>query len=131
MHIHLALVVHRAARVEIAVALRGFEGRRDPQIQRVGGLHIVVAIAEHGWLAGRMQPIGIDQRMTGGRDDLDILQTRAPQAFGDELSGALHIAFVLGQGADARNPDEFLQFIEQARAVLLNIGIDGGHAQPL
>ena len=38
-----------------------------------------------------MQPIGIDERMTGGRDDLDILHTRAPQAFGDELSGALHI----------------------------------------
>ena len=45
MHVHLALVVDRAARVEIAVALGGLEGRRVPFVERIGRLHIVVAVA--------------------------------------------------------------------------------------
>jgi hypothetical protein len=49
---HLAFVVDRAAGVEVAVALGGLEGRREPFVERVGRLHIVVAVDEHGGLAG-------------------------------------------------------------------------------
>jgi len=48
---HLAFVVDRAARVDVAIALRGLEGRRKPLVERVGRLHIVVAVNEHGGLA--------------------------------------------------------------------------------
>ena len=62
-HVHLALVVGRAARVDVAVAHGRLEGRRDPFIQRIGRLHVVMPVAQHGRLAGRVQPVGVDQRM--------------------------------------------------------------------
>ena len=37
VHVHLALVVGRAARVEVAVAHGRLKGRRDPFLQRIGG----------------------------------------------------------------------------------------------
>ena len=77
-----------------------------------------MAVAEHRGLAGRVQPIGVHQRMLAGRDDLDVLHARVAQAVGDELGGALDVRRVLGQGADARNADEFLQLGEQAVAVV-------------
>jgi hypothetical protein len=42
VHEDLALVIGAAARVDLAVAHRGLEGRRDPLVQRIHGLHVVV-----------------------------------------------------------------------------------------
>ncbi len=85
---HLALVVDRAARVEVAVALGGLEGRREPLVERIGGLHIVVAVEEHGGLAGGVQPVGVDQRMAVGFNQPDILHADAGQFGGQQLGGA-------------------------------------------
>ena len=112
---HLALVVHRAAGVEVAVALRRLEGRREPLVQRIGRLHIVVAVKEHGRLARGMQPVGIDQRMTVGFDQPHVLHADAGQLGGQRLGGAAAIALVLGQRGDGRNAQQVLQFIEKAR----------------
>ncbi len=48
VHPHLALVVDGAAGVEIAVALGGLEGRGVPLVEGLGGLDVVVAVAEDG-----------------------------------------------------------------------------------
>ena len=56
-----------------------------------------MAVAEHGRLAGGVQPVGVDQRMLAGRDDLDVLHARVPQALGDELGGALDIGACSGR----------------------------------
>ena len=53
-----------------------------------------------------MQPVGINQRMTFGRDDLDILHADAAQLAGDIIGSALDIGFVLGRGADAGNAQQ-------------------------
>ncbi len=63
VHVHLALVVGGAARVDVAVADGRLEGRRMPQLQRIGRLDVVVAVAQHGGLAGGVEPVGIDQRV--------------------------------------------------------------------
>ena len=59
----LALVVDGAAGVEVAVALGRLEGRRKPFVERIGRLHVVVAVEKHGGLTGGVQPVGVDQRM--------------------------------------------------------------------
>ena len=46
VHEHLALVVGRAARVDLAVADRRLERRRGPQVHRVHRLHVVVAVEQ-------------------------------------------------------------------------------------
>ena len=70
-----------------------------------------MGIAEHGWLAGSVQPIGIDQRMSLRRDDFNILHADAAQFAGYEIGGLLYIGFVLFQGTDARNTKKVFQFI--------------------
>ena len=48
-----------------------------------------------------------------GGDDLDIFETDALQLVGDELGGLLDVAFVLFQGADAGNAEEFFEFFKK------------------
>ena len=96
-HPELAFVVDRAAGVEIVVALGGLEGRRNPFVERIGRLHIVVRVAQHSRLAGSVQPVGVDQGMALGGDDLDVLQSDAPQVAGHKVSGLLHVGLVLLQ----------------------------------
>ncbi len=43
---NLALVVADAARIELAVAHRGLEWLRVPQLERVGGLDVVVVVQQ-------------------------------------------------------------------------------------
>jgi len=50
--VHLALVVGRAARVDVAIANGRLEGRRNPLIQRIGWLHIVMPVAQNRRLPG-------------------------------------------------------------------------------
>ena len=94
------------------------EGRGLPQFQRIGRLHVVVAVAQHGGLARRVQPVGIDQRMLAGRDDLDFSipawrRLSATNCAARSISGAM-----LGQGADAGDAQELLQLLEQAIVIL-------------
>jgi hypothetical protein len=51
MYEYLALVVSRAASVDVAVAHRRLEGAALPLVQRIGRLHVIVAVYEQGRLA--------------------------------------------------------------------------------
>src|SRR5579862_4720166 len=82
-------------------------------------------ITKNGGLAGGVQPIAIDQRVAGGRNDLDILDAGAFQAIGDEVGGSLDVGLVLGQCADAGDAEKILELFEQARLVLLYKRIGG------
>jgi hypothetical protein len=44
---HLTLVVSRPSRIDPAIADRGFERRRFPEIDGIDRLHVVVPIAEY------------------------------------------------------------------------------------
>src|SRR5438876_877709 len=48
LHPELAFIVHRAAGIDIVVALGGLKWWRDPLIQRIGWLHIVMRVTENG-----------------------------------------------------------------------------------
>ena len=112
---HLPLVVDRAPGIEIAVALGGLERGRKPLVERVGRLDVVMAIGQAGGLAGGVQPVPIDQRMTGGLDHPDMLQANALQFPGQALGGQADVARVLGKGRNGRNTEQRFEFLEETR----------------
>ncbi len=115
----LALVVDGAAGVEIAVALGGLEGRREPLVERIGGLDVVVAVDEHGGFAR--------QRAASRRRPADGLAVSMRRTFSmpmrlssaaSKFGGAAAIVLVLGQRGDGRNAQQVFQFIEKTRMIL-------------
>ena len=113
LHFHpkLALVVDRAARVNVVVALRRFKRRRVPFVDRIGRLNVVMGIHQDGGLARRMQPVGIKQRMTLGGYDLDVFHSDAAQLVGHKFCCLLHVAFMFFEGANAGNAEESFEFV--------------------
>ena len=108
LHFHpeLAFVVDRAARINVVIALGGLEGRGVPFIERLGRLDVVVSVHQDRGLALGMEPVGVDERMAGGVDDLDVVHADAAEFIGDEVGGLRDVAFVLFESADARNAKE-------------------------
>ena len=74
MNVHLALVVGGAAAEKLAVTDGGLECRGSPKIERLGGLHVVMAVNKNRGFAGRVQRFAINQRMHFRRRDFDIFQ---------------------------------------------------------
>ena len=145
MHPHLSLVVHRAARVEVAIALRRLEGRRLPLVQRLRRLHVVVPIQQHRRRGppvhrGRgMKIVCIHQRMSlafrnhlrrpgAGRkhrlrrrclDQPHVLHPGPPQLRRHKLRRAPHVRRPLRIGRDRRNPQQRLQLLDEPLPILL------------
>ena len=117
VHEHLALVVGRAARVELAVADGGLERRRLPQVERIHRLHVVVPVEEDGRRARRAQPVAVDDRVARRVDELHVLETDAPHLIAAPLRAAPHVRGVLGQRADAGNRQQTFQLVEIFLAV--------------
>jgi hypothetical protein len=126
VHIHLTLIVGGAAAVEIAVAEGRLERRARPQLERIGGLHVIVSIAQDGGLAECMKPVGIYQRMFGGGDDFDVLHPNDAQALGHKFGGAADIALMFRQRAHAGDTQEIFQLIEETIAILFDKSIGSG-----
>ena len=78
MHVDLALVVRRAAAEHPAVAGDRLERRRLPELDRVDGLDVVVAVDQRRRLAGGVEPVAVDDRMAAGLGDLDVLEPDPP-----------------------------------------------------
>ena len=113
-HEEVALVVARAPRVEGAVAHRGLERRRGPQLVGAGRLDVVVPVQHHpGRLriprAGRYLPH--HQRVAGRGADLRGAAGPA-HLLGDEVSRPPHVGGMGGDGADARHPQERVQPVD-------------------
>src|SRR6185312_17227873 len=106
------------ARIEIAVAHYRLKGRRDPFIQRIRRLNVVVPVAQYRRFAGSMQPVGVNQRVLRCRNDLYVFETGSLHAVGNELRGAPHVREMLGQGAGAGDAQEGLQLVEKTRLIL-------------
>src|SRR6266568_431655 len=85
-------------------------------------------IAKRSGRARGVQPVGINQRMSLGRDDLDVLHADAPQLASHVIRRPLDIGFVLRQGADAGNAQQVFQFIQKTLLVLAGKS-DGGRSQ--
>jgi hypothetical protein len=120
--IDLALVVTAATGVEIAVALGGLKGRAEPLVQRIDRLDIVVAVTEHGGLAGSAEPLGIDQGVALGLKQAHFRHANAFEFRGQELGGTAAVALMLWQRGDGGDAQESLQFIEKACVILTGVG---------
>src|ERR1019366_6110196 len=124
-----------AASEELAVADRGFERGRGPQFERLGRLHVVVPVHEHGRRAGgRLAPLGEHHGMAGSgnrlRREADVHELLVQPGRGAERVGV-----VLRARTDAGNPEELEQLVEYSRVVLRepcieiggNLGSGHGH----
>ncbi len=117
VHEHLALVVGRAARVNLAVAHGCLKRRRRPEIQRIDRLHVVMAVEENRRLARRIEPVAVDDGIARGVDQADVLHPGRGQRVGGPLRRAPHVALVLRQRADARDGEVLLEFLDVSIAV--------------
>ena len=127
--VDLALVVGRAAAEEIAVAHRGLEGGTGPEIERLGRLHVVMAVNQHGRLARRLQRFAVDERMHLRRLDLDLFQARGAKLFRHPVRRFLDIGLVLALGAHARDAQKLLQLVEIVFALGFDV-VEDVHAAP-
>src|SRR5690348_4582981 len=135
MDLHLALMVRGAASIEIAVAHGGLEGGRSPQLQRLGGLHVVVPIEKDGGLAGRPERFAINHRMHFRRNDLDAVQAHAPQSVRNPLCRALDVRLVVGLRAHAGNPQKLVKIgkmlVVLSLYVLVQVHLPSGKRVPI
>ncbi len=127
VHEDLALVVRGAARVDLAVADGGLEGRRFPQLERIDGLNVVVSVEEHRRRAGRAEPLAVDDGIAGRLFEPRRRQTDATELVARPLGAAANVGSVLRQGADAGDGQVFLQLVEIAVAVRVDEIDDGMH----
>jgi hypothetical protein len=75
-----------------------------------------------------MQPVGINQGMALGGDNLDVLHADAAQLTGDELSRFLHVRLVFFEGTDAGNAEKSLQLSQKTLLIITSItDCRGGH----
>ena len=102
VHEDLALVVGGAARVDLAVADRGLERRRLPQVERIDRLDVVVAVEQDRRRALRRQPVAVDDRVARRLDQPDVLHADPAQFVGRPFGAAAHVGLMLRQRADAR-----------------------------
>ena len=105
--VYLAFVIGRTACVEVAIALGGFEGRRFPEFQRIGRLNVEVSVAEYGRLAGRVEPICVDQ---GWRSVSMSSMFSRPAALSSprRIRRRMSVFRVFGKSGNAGNAEEFL-----------------------
>ena len=87
-----------------------------------------MAIAKDRRLAGRMQPVGINQRVTFGFDEFHVLETGGHQVVDDKIGGAVGSLVIFGQSRDAGDAQEVLELFEEPGLVLFYVAVDGfGH----
>ena len=116
------LVVRRAAGVDAVVLDGGFEGWGVPELDRVGGLDVVMAVDEQGGGAFGVEPVGVDGWVAAAIEELDVLEADFGQAGLEDVGGGGD-AFCVGRvGGDAWDSDEVEQFFQQAGPV----GFDPG-----
>ena len=113
-HEELALVVDGAAAVEVAVAQLGLERPALPQVERVGRLHVEVAVADDrrrvaAPLDARISPMasGWPSQSTTSASP----PTRAHEV-AHPLARAHDVAGVRGVGADRGDPQELRELVE-------------------
>jgi hypothetical protein len=96
-----ALVISGATTPDTAISHSGLEGGGGPEVERVGGLDIIVAIEDHVGPFLGATAASDDDGVKGGGMDLDIQTGALEQATG-VLSGPDHARLVGRIGGDAR-----------------------------
>ena len=121
VHEDLPFVVGRAARVDLVLAHGRFERRRFPEVDRIDGLHVVVAVEEDRRRAWRIQPFAVDDRVARRFEQPHVLEADALHVIGAPLGRAPHVGLMLGKRADARNGEVLLQLVDVAIALHVDV----------
>jgi hypothetical protein len=112
----LALVVRRSAAEQEATLLARLERRCRPAVEGVDRLDVVVSVEEDGWLAGRVQPIRVDDRVPGGLDNFGMLEPDRGILRGQMFRGPPNVIDMVGLTRDARDAQELLELAQAALA---------------
>jgi len=122
----LAFVVDAAARVDVAIADRGLERGRGPELERLRRLHVVMPVDEDRRRARRrLSPLCEHHRMSRGRMRLD----REPDARKMSVQpggGGGDIACALRARAHTRDAQEGEEVVMQALIVGVEPGRESG-----
>ena len=84
----------------------GLEGVRAPLLQRLGRLHVVVAVDQYGPEGRVDELLAVYDGVPVGRRDLGEVRPGFHQQDGQPLGAAPHVRLVLLLGADGRNPQQ-------------------------
>ena len=120
VHQHLAFVVDRAATENLAVAHFSLEGRRVPELERVGRLHVVVAVDQHGRLSRSAEPLGVRDRIAVRFQDLCMLKSGGSHALHHCFRAAPDFAAHRRVGRDGGYGDQVGQFANVAVVIVAN-----------
>ena len=119
VQVHLTLVVHGAAGEQVAVAHLRLERRALPLLQRLRGLHVVVAVDEQrGRALRRAAPLAQHHGVPRRGDDLHG-EPGLAHALRQPLGGARGVVLVLALGAHAGDAEPLLELGEVLVAVAL------------
>ncbi len=125
----LALVVGGAAREQLLVADGRLERWRRPLVERIDRLDVVVAVDEHRRRPRGAEPLAIDDRMAWRVDESRAFEPDGAHVLCHPLGAAADVTGVFGNGADARNGQKGLQFVEVAGLAGLDEIDDSGHGR--
>ena len=105
-------VVRRATR-HVAISMqRRLKGRRLPLVQRVRGLHVIVAIDQDRRLARRTDPLRKHRAVAAIVQQLHILHADAGEACLKQRGSLVHAGFVSRIGRDGRAADQLEQLVQ-------------------
>jgi hypothetical protein len=126
---HLSLVVGGSAGEDAPVTDRRFKGGSRPQLDRVHGLHVVMPIEEHRRRLRRVEPLGVDDRVPIGVDQLRAHEADPGELLAAVLGTAPNIPGARRVGGDAGNGEERPELLEVALAPLLDVTEDLPHGR--
>ncbi len=124
VHPHLALVVDRPAPVEVAVANLRLERGRPPLLERVNGLHVVVAVDERGRELRVDDSLGVDGRMARRLHDLGMLEAGSAGRVGEVFGVAADVGRMGGIRRDAGDAEELDELVHMALLVGGTVGVE-------
>jgi selenocysteine lyase/cysteine desulfurase len=101
-----------------------------PFLQRIGRLHVVMPIDQHGWRAGCFAPLGDHRRMPARWHDLDLGKSGLAHPLGDELRCGRNPLGKSRIGADAGNAAEGHHIGQRLRFPSRQISLDLAHLPP-
>jgi hypothetical protein len=116
-HVQLPLVVGDAAAVEVLAADLRLERRRFPQVERIGRLHVEVAVAQHGRRAlgvARRADLA-DRERRSVPVDQTALTAGAANQITHPLAGLRHVRRTRRVGADRLDPHELGKLVKPGR----------------
>jgi hypothetical protein len=93
-----------------------------PQLKRLSGLYVKVAIDEDGWLSGTgMKPVTINDRVAVSWDYTDIFYTCRNKSLDNPISGGNDILDMIFRSRDRRNTYKLKEFIHKAGLVGIEV----------